>query len=120
MSDNKKAQSAEVVQLRQPLKATRASEQKWGKAVMGLGFCIVPSLLLRAQQRLKLTPTQLAILMHLADYWWDVGRKPFPTKKTLEKTVERLRENSLLVIEQEEGYHVQDPSFNNILLRLNP
>ena len=21
--------------------------------------------------------------MHLADYWWDVDRKPFPSKKTL-------------------------------------
>lgn len=66
-----------------PRKATKASERKWGKAVMGLGFCIVPSLLLRAQARLKLTPTQLAVLMHLADYWWDVSRKPYPAKKTL-------------------------------------
>jgi DNA-binding MarR family transcriptional regulator len=50
---------------------------------MDLGFCIIPSLLLRAQRRLKLNPTQLALLMHLADYWWDVGRKPFPSKATL-------------------------------------
>jgi hypothetical protein len=74
--------SAEIIALH-PEKAAKASERKWGKPVMDLGFCIVPSLLLRAQPRLKLSPTQLAVLMHLADYWWDVNRKPYPSKKTL-------------------------------------
>ena len=74
--------SAEIIPLR-PAKATKASERKWSKQVMDLGFCIVPSLLLKAQRRLRLNPTQLAVLMHLADYWWDVDRKPYPSKKTL-------------------------------------
>lgn len=76
------SRSAKVIPLH-PLKGTKASERKWSKPVIQLGFCIVPSLLLRAQQRLKLDPTQLAVLMHLADYWWDVNRKPHPSKKTL-------------------------------------
>lgn len=75
-------ESAEVIELR-PLKATKASERKWGRPAMELGFCIIPSLLLRAQRRLGLNPTQLAVLMHLADYWWDADRKPYPQKKTL-------------------------------------
>ncbi len=50
---------------------------------MKLGFSIVPSLLLRAQRRLKLNPTQLAVLMQLCDYWWDSSRKPYPSKQTL-------------------------------------
>jgi DNA-binding MarR family transcriptional regulator len=82
MSDDAEKPSAEMIPLH-PLKATKASERKWGKPVMELGFCVVPSLLLRAQARLKLTPTKLALLMHLADYWWDVERKPYPSKKTL-------------------------------------
>jgi len=73
---------AKVIPLR-PLKAKKASERKWGKAVMDLGFCIIPSLLLRAQARLGLSPTQLAILMHLADYWWEAERKPYPKMVTL-------------------------------------
>lgn len=81
-NDTEQPPSAKIIKLSQ-LKAGKASERKWGKPVMELGFCIVPSLLLRAQQRLKLNPTQLAVLMHLADYWWDVDRKPFPSKKTL-------------------------------------
>lgn len=76
------ATNAEVVELR-PVKAKKASERKWGKQTMDLGFCIIPSLLLRSQRRLGLNPTQLAVLLHLADYWWDVDRKPYPTKKTL-------------------------------------
>ena len=74
--------TAKVIPLR-PQKAAKASERKWGKRVMDIGFCIVPSLLLRAQRRLGLNPTQLAVLMHLADYWWDVDRKPYPSKKSL-------------------------------------
>ena len=79
---SKSTSTAKVVHLR-PSKATQASERKWGKLVMKAGFCIIPSLLLRAQQRLKINPIQLALLMHIADYWWDVDRKPFPAKKTL-------------------------------------
>jgi DNA-binding transcriptional ArsR family regulator len=61
----------------------RASNRKWGKQVIELGFCLVPSLLPRAQQRIGLNPTQLAILIQLCDFWWDSERKPFPSKETL-------------------------------------
>ena len=61
----------------------RESEKKWGKKVMALGFCVVPSLLLRAQRRLGLNPTQLAVLIQLCDFWWKSGENPYPSKKTL-------------------------------------
>jgi hypothetical protein len=81
--DDANSQSGAKVIPLQPLKAKKASERKWGKAVMDLGFCIIPSLLLRAQARLGLNPTQLAVLMHLADYWWEAERKPDPKMETL-------------------------------------
>jgi DNA-binding transcriptional ArsR family regulator len=74
--------SSNVVTLR-PSKADQVSDKKWGKQVMKLGFCIVPSVLLRAQQRLGLNPTQLAVLLQLADYWWSQDRKPYPSKQGL-------------------------------------
>ena len=80
--------TAEVIALRPAPASKKASEAKWGKSVMDLGFCIVPSLLLRAQARLGLNPTQLAVLLQLADYWWDVSRKPYPSKQRL---AERLK-----------------------------
>ena len=61
----------------------RESEKKWGKKVVALGFCVVPSLLLRAQRRLGLSPTQLAVLLQICDFWWNNDRKPYPGKKTL-------------------------------------
>ena len=73
---------ATVVPLRKT-KADQVSDKKWGKAVMKLGFCIIPSMLLRAQQRLGLNPTQLAVLLQLADYWWSQDRKPYPSKQAL-------------------------------------
>jgi hypothetical protein len=81
MGDNDKT-AAKVIPLHSA-KLKKASERKWGKDVMDLGFCIVPSLLFRAQARLKLNPAHLAIVMHLADYWWAAERKPHPSKKTL-------------------------------------
>lgn len=65
------------------IKTNKASADKWGQQVIELGFCLVPSLLLRAQRRIGLNPTQLAVLLQLCDFWWDKERKPFPSKETL-------------------------------------
>lgn len=65
------------------VRTNKASADKWGQQVIELGFCLVPSLLLRAQQRIGLNPTQLAVLLQLCDFWWDRERKPFPSKETL-------------------------------------
>ena len=82
MSGSQESAAENVVRF--PDKETgRASEKKWGKEVIALGFCIVPSLLLRAQNRLGLNPTQLAVLMQLCDFWWDRERKPYPSKAVL-------------------------------------
>jgi len=83
-ADNK---GGKVVTLHPVSKTDKSSDKKWGKLVMQQGFCIIPSIMLRAQQRLGLNPTQLAVLMQLCDYWWDHGRKPYPSK---EKIAERL------------------------------
>jgi hypothetical protein len=61
----------------------QASAKKWGKAVLGLGFCVIPSLLLRAQARLGLSPVQLAILLHIIDHWWFAEQLPFPSKASI-------------------------------------
>jgi hypothetical protein len=61
----------------------RRPEDKWGKGLISLGFCTVPSILLWAQGRLELTTEQFTVLMHLADFWWDAGDPPRPQKETL-------------------------------------
>jgi hypothetical protein len=59
------------------------SKRKWGADVIDAGFCILPSILFRAQARLELTSTQLVLLLHLAEYWWQKEHMPFPSKATL-------------------------------------
>ena len=81
MRRNDKATADNVVRL--PRKAAGRASEKWGKKVVELGYCMVPSLLLRAQNRLGLSPTQLAVLLQLCDFWWERERKPYPSKKTL-------------------------------------
>lgn len=81
---NMQGNTATVVELR-PAKKERqqASEKKWGKAVLGLGFSILPSLIFRAQARLGVSPVALLLLLHLADYWWQQERLPYPSKAAL-------------------------------------
>jgi hypothetical protein len=68
--------------------AAKMSERKWGREAMNVrGFCLFPSLLLQAQARLKMTPTHLALVLHLSDFWWDANRKPWPSKGKLAKRV---------------------------------
>lgn len=79
-----KTNTAEVLQLRKTEpKTEREAEKKWGVAVMDLGYSQVPSLIFRAQARLGLSAVQLALLLHLVDYWWKHAQMPFPNKATL-------------------------------------
>ena len=59
------------------------SEKKWGVEVMSVGFCILPSLLFRAQHRLGLKSTHLAVILQLAEFWWHDDKLPFPKKQTI-------------------------------------
>jgi hypothetical protein len=112
-----------IVALR-PNKAARASEEKWGAKVMALGFSVVPSLIFRAQRRLGLSPTQLAVLLQLADFWWDPARKPYPSKERLSnrlnlgpRQVQRViaqLEKARLVKRIERRHHVSGGKLTNI------
>lgn len=73
----------------------RRSERKWGKAVMDVGYAIIPSILLRAPRRLGLSPTQLAIVLVMAEFWWDPEKNPWPSKAELSNRL-GLKERQLL------------------------
>lgn len=76
--------SSEVESVGRPKReAQQASSKKWGKAVLDLGFCVIPSLLLRGQARLGISPVQLVILLHIIDHWWHAEQLPFPSKASI-------------------------------------
>ena len=65
----------------------KESEKKWGKAVMALGYCIFPSILLQAQGRLGLSAQEMVILLQLAEHWWKADSLVFPSKETIAERV---------------------------------
>lgn len=83
MADKQTTQAANVIPLHKKAGDAKTSEKKWGSAVMKLGFTVLPSLLFRAQARLGLSPTHLAVLLQIADHWWEHERKPYPGTSAL-------------------------------------
>lgn len=79
MSEENQSETAAAPKRRRP----SANTEKWGAKVMEQGLCMIPTLLLRAQRRLHLNPSQLAVLLQIIDHWWDAARKPYPSKKVL-------------------------------------
>jgi len=88
MSDDKKVVSfADVLASTAKPDTRKASEKKFGKPVMDVGYCITPSLLMKAQARIGLNPAQFNIVMHLFDQWWSAERLPWPSKATLAERI---------------------------------
>lgn len=85
--------------------------KKWGKTTIGLGYAVVPSILMRSQARLKIGATELAVLVHLIDHWWKPADMPWPSKQLIAerlgvgaKTVQRAMvklEAAKLIIRKE-------------------
>lgn len=59
-------------------------KERWQGAVTdGSGFVAVPMALLRLQTRLKLTPTDMVVLINLLAHWWDSNRAVYPRSTTI-------------------------------------
>ena len=60
-----------------------AFEKLWGKRIKNHGFAAIPTIMVRAQHRLGVNPTQFCIMVQLLEYWRPPERAPFPTKQQL-------------------------------------
>lgn len=91
----------------------KESEKKWGKAVMGHGYCIFPSILLQAQGRLGVSAQEMVVLLQLAEHWWKAASKVYPSKdviaqrvglsaKQVQRHIRRLEE--LKLVQRKERY----------------
>ena len=83
MSDDPISDPAPTVVAFQPKVALKASEKKWSHDVLRLGWCLLPSLLFRAQRKLNITALQMAVLLQLLEHWWEAERAPYPSKETI-------------------------------------
>lgn len=94
---------AEIIPLPISKKNRRRAEDKFGAAVMKLGFTVIPNLLLQAQGRLKITPVQLTVLAQLFQHWWQADDDPFPSKETIARRLgksERQTQRYLTQLEE--------------------
>ncbi len=63
--------------------------KRWGKEVISEGWTAIPNTLIERQQALKLSPTEMNILLVLLKYWWEDNKSPFPSKKTIADYINR-------------------------------
>ncbi|MCJ2110496.1 helix-turn-helix domain-containing protein [Methylobacterium sp. E-025] len=75
--------TAEIIPLVLPPQEKRKADDKYGKAVMGHGFTILPKLLFETQAHLKISPTAFNVLLHLIYHWWDANDAPRPAIATV-------------------------------------
>ena len=54
----------------------------WGDAAVA-GFQVVPDVLLINQARLRLTATDMVVLLNVCSYWWSRDQLPFPRAKII-------------------------------------
>lgn len=66
-----------------PVRKPSSTEAIWGKPVAAHGYAGIPSILIRAQGRLGLSPMQFCIVVQLLEYWHEPNRRPFPSKRDL-------------------------------------
>lgn len=64
-------------------------EKIWGKRVLDVGFTVVPSILIRGQRRLGLSPTQLNVLLQLLEHWWEHDNAPYPSVGLIAERIDR-------------------------------
>lgn len=80
---------------------------KWGDKSCSLGWVAIPTLLLFAQKELKITSSELNVLLNLIAHWWEKSQSPFPSQgaiafrsglsiKTVQRALSSLEKKGLI------------------------
>jgi DnaD N-terminal domain len=86
----------------------RRAADKWTAPVVNLGYTQLPSLILKAQAKLKLTPVQLNVLLHIIEPWWDADRLPWIAKDSIAQRMRKTPRSIQRVITQlEKAGHIR-------------
>jgi predicted transcriptional regulator len=83
------AHTENVIPLPTKKKQGRRAEDKWSSQVMKFGYTPLPNLLLKAQGKLKITPTQFNVLVQVVEHWWEAERDPYPAKDTIARRMNK-------------------------------
>lgn len=61
----------------------RKNEEKWTKTLLEPGWIVIPAIFLQRQKALNLDAIDINIILHLAMYWWEKDKPPFPSKQAI-------------------------------------
>lgn len=104
---SKPTEADNVIHLPAGKKERRRAEDKWTGPVVRLGYTQLPSLLLKAQAKLMLTPAQLNVLLHIIEPWWDADRLPWIAKDTIAQRMRKTPRSIQRIITQlEQAGHI--------------
>lgn len=78
-----------VIPLKPKKKTAKRAEDKWSPQALKFGYTALPNFLLRAQAKLKLSPAQLNVPVHLVEHWWDADKYPYPAKETIARRMQK-------------------------------
>ena len=85
--------------------------QRWGSAVTHAltGYTAVPDVLIRSQRELRLSRTEMVVILNLLMHWWHGdGKWPYPristiagrmgvTRRTVERAIKSLESKGLII-----------------------
>lgn len=85
----------------------KQSVARWGAAAIDAGWTLIPSTLLKYQQRLEISPTELNVILQILKHWWNADDLPYPSqtsiadsmgvhKSTVERALKALRTRKLV------------------------
>jgi hypothetical protein len=57
--------------------------ERWGTKVVKCGWVGIPTLIIERQSQLKLSPSELCVLLHLIRHWWTKDKLPFPSHSAI-------------------------------------
>jgi DNA-binding MarR family transcriptional regulator len=77
--------------------------RKWGKLNMRAGFVGFPSAVIQFQDQLRLSSSELNVLIQIADFWWDPERHPYPSKGLIAKRMQMKPRSIQRIIAQLES-----------------
>jgi len=82
-------QTAEIIALPVSPRDKRRAEDRFGKKILAHGYIVVPRLLLHAQARLGVSPTEFNVILHLLEHWWEADKAPHPKIETIARRMDK-------------------------------
>lgn len=113
----------------------RQNEHKWTHEVWESGWVGIPSVIIENQRHLKLTPTDIIVLLHLIKHWWKKSDLPHPSKKliadcmgvnvsTVRRSIARMEQEGILRriprFSANSGQTSNSYDFANLVARITP